>query len=143
LLEGGLQAGVLQQLFRRNVERFRGGLVVKAHRLLYHATLRLRVINKQKKGWRPLLLQRGVQAGACSNRSNSSLETHSGQITKVVKSEGRPLLLERGLQAGVLQPVEFKPGNSQWSNYKVVKIEGRPLLLEGCLQAGVLHPVLH
>ena len=33
----------------RNVQRFRGGLVFKAHRLLYHSTLGLRVIKKKKK----------------------------------------------------------------------------------------------
>jgi len=32
-----------------NVQWFRGGLVFKAHRLLYHATLGLRVIKKKKK----------------------------------------------------------------------------------------------
>ena len=32
-----------------NVKRFRGGLVFKAHRLLYHSTLGLRVIKKKKK----------------------------------------------------------------------------------------------
>jgi hypothetical protein len=31
------------------VERFRGGLVFKAHRLLYHSTLGSRVIKKKKK----------------------------------------------------------------------------------------------
>jgi hypothetical protein len=31
-----------------NVQRFRGGLVFKAHRLLYHSTLGLRVIKKEK-----------------------------------------------------------------------------------------------
>jgi len=31
-----------------NVQRFRGGLVFKAHRLVYHSTLGLRVINKKK-----------------------------------------------------------------------------------------------
>ena len=30
------------------VQRFRGGLVFKAHRLLYHSTLGLRVIKKKK-----------------------------------------------------------------------------------------------
>ena len=29
------------------MERFRGGLVLKAHRLLYHSTLGLRVIKKK------------------------------------------------------------------------------------------------
>jgi len=33
----------------RNVKRFRGGLVFKAHRLVYHSTLGLRVIIKKKK----------------------------------------------------------------------------------------------
>jgi len=33
----------------RNVQRFRGGLVFKARRLLYHSTLGLRVIKKMKK----------------------------------------------------------------------------------------------
>jgi len=33
----------------QNVQRFRGGLVCKAHRLLYHSTLGLSVIQKKKK----------------------------------------------------------------------------------------------
>jgi len=33
----------------RNVKRFRGGLVFKAHRLLYLSTLGLRVINKRRE----------------------------------------------------------------------------------------------
>jgi len=36
-------------LLLRNVQRFRGGLVFKAHRLLYHSTLDVRVIKKKKK----------------------------------------------------------------------------------------------
>ena len=31
------------------MQRFRGGLVFKAHRLLYHTTLGLRVIKKKEK----------------------------------------------------------------------------------------------
>ena len=37
---------IREQLLHRNVQRFRGGLVFKAHRLLYHSTLGLRVIKK-------------------------------------------------------------------------------------------------
>ena len=37
------------QLLHRNVQRFRGGLVFKAHRLLYQSTLVLKVIKKKKK----------------------------------------------------------------------------------------------
>ena len=32
------------------MQRFRGGLVFKAHRLLYHSTLGLRVIKKEEEG---------------------------------------------------------------------------------------------
>jgi len=38
-----------QRLLGRNVNRFRGGLVFKAHRLVYHSTLGSRVIKKKKK----------------------------------------------------------------------------------------------
>jgi len=38
---------ISEQLLYRNVQRFRGGLVFKAHRLLYHLTLGLRVIKKK------------------------------------------------------------------------------------------------
>ena len=36
-------------LLRRNVKRFRGGLVFKAHRLVYHSTLGLPVIKKRRR----------------------------------------------------------------------------------------------
>ena len=37
------------QLLRRNVQRFRGGLVSKAHRFLYHSTLGSRIIKKRRE----------------------------------------------------------------------------------------------
>ena len=40
---------IKEQLLRRNVQRFRGELVVKAHRLVYHSALGLTVIKKKKK----------------------------------------------------------------------------------------------
>ena len=42
-------ATVSEQLLQRNDERFRGGLVFKANRWLYHPTLRSRVIKKKKQ----------------------------------------------------------------------------------------------
>ena len=51
-----------EQLLSRNVKRFRGGLVFKAHRLLYHSTLGLRVIKKKKKKWRGNTKRREVWA---------------------------------------------------------------------------------
>ena len=41
---------ILEQLLRRNVNRFRGGLVFKAHRLVYDSTLGLRVVKKKDAG---------------------------------------------------------------------------------------------
>ena len=45
----GRQFSIEEQLIGRNVERFQGGLVLKAHRWLYHSTLSSRVIKKKKK----------------------------------------------------------------------------------------------
>ena len=43
------ESGRTEQLPHINVQRFRGGFVCKAHRLVYHSTLGLRVIKKKKK----------------------------------------------------------------------------------------------
>ena len=40
---------IREQLLYRNVKRFRGGLVLKAHRLLYHSTLGSRASKKKKR----------------------------------------------------------------------------------------------
>jgi len=48
--EESVNPGEAEQRLLRNVQRFRGGLVFKAHRLLYHSTLGLRVINKEDPG---------------------------------------------------------------------------------------------
>ena len=48
MLHRSRQFSLDEQLLRRNVERFRGGLVFKAHGLLYHSTLGLRVIKKKR-----------------------------------------------------------------------------------------------
>jgi len=39
----------MERLLHRNVNRFRGGLVFKAYRLVYHPTLGLRVMQKKRK----------------------------------------------------------------------------------------------
>ena len=44
----GTGQGSLVQLLCRNVQRFRGGFVLKAHRRLYHSTLDLRVLKMKK-----------------------------------------------------------------------------------------------
>ena len=42
-------AELKEQLLDRNVKRFRGGLIFKAHRLLYHSNSRLESNNEKKK----------------------------------------------------------------------------------------------
>jgi hypothetical protein len=44
-----VQFSISEQLLRRNVKRFRGGLVCKAHRLVYHLTVGSRVIKKKTR----------------------------------------------------------------------------------------------
>ena len=53
-VEGDWWTRIEEQLLLRNVKRFRGGLVFKAHRLLYHSTLGSRVIQKKVAGGRAL-----------------------------------------------------------------------------------------
>jgi hypothetical protein len=61
-----VQFSIQEQLLRGNVERFRGGLVFKVHRLLCHSTPGPRVIknNKKKKhraGPQPCFLKPGTR----------------------------------------------------------------------------------
>ena len=46
---GTVGLSIEEQLLHRNVKRFRGGLVFKAHRWLYHSTLGSIVIKKKKR----------------------------------------------------------------------------------------------
>jgi len=62
---------IKEQLLRRNVKRFRGGLVFKAHRLVYHPTLGWRVIKKKKKIYK-VLLPSGKSLGLWLHPVNSA-----------------------------------------------------------------------
>ena len=44
----GADPAILEQLLRRKVKWFRGGLVFKAHRIVYHSALGSRVMTKKK-----------------------------------------------------------------------------------------------
>ena len=48
-MDGVAGFGIREQLLHRNVQRFRGGLVFKAHRLLYRSTLGARESNKEEE----------------------------------------------------------------------------------------------
>ena len=45
----GARLDIQERLLRRNMDRLRGGLVSKAHRLLYHSILGSRVIKKKRR----------------------------------------------------------------------------------------------
>ena len=53
------------QLVSRNVERFRGGLVFMAHRLLYHSTLGLRVTKKKTRKCLPPSIAQQITPDKC------------------------------------------------------------------------------
>ena len=91
-----------EQLLRTHVKRFRGGLVFKAHRLLYHSTLGLRVI-KMKKDYRPtplvhlrgrLLHYLSSSSSLTSNllKSYQLLTTHRSPSMGGVAAGGEPPL---------------------------------------------------
>ena len=44
-----MQFSIQEQLLRRNMKRFRGGLTFKAHRLVYHPTLGSESNKEEKK----------------------------------------------------------------------------------------------
>ena len=48
------------------MKRFRGGLIFKAHRLLYHSTLGLRVMKKKKKA-----VTHDAEGGARAERASA------------------------------------------------------------------------
>ena len=52
---------IQEQLLRRNVNRFRGRLALKADRLVYHSTLGSRVINKKKRGGLTVLVKLALE----------------------------------------------------------------------------------
>ena len=53
-----------EQLLRRNVKRFRGGLVFKAGRLVYHSTLGWSIVKKRiKEGYLEGARGRGLGLG--------------------------------------------------------------------------------
>jgi hypothetical protein len=56
---------IQEQLHRRNVKRFRGGLVFKAHRLVYHSALGSRV-RKSGREKMKVLSQFQCQLDVCS-----------------------------------------------------------------------------
>ena len=64
-----------------NVQRLRGGLVFKAHRLVYHPTLGLRLIKKRKKKRKIILAQtRKVRDQACPDIT-PRLRVQSGETS--------------------------------------------------------------
>ena len=70
---------------RRDVKQFRGGLVFKAHRLVNHSTLDLRVIKKKKKS-DPRIgdASRHRRTRSCRNRASAPIRSHPARETGVL-----------------------------------------------------------
>ena len=62
------QFSIYEQLLRRNVERFRAGLVVKAHILVYHSTLRWRLVKEKKRTFKSLYIRGTVRTTPFARR---------------------------------------------------------------------------
>ena len=67
-----MQLSIQEQLLHTNEKRLRGGLVLKAHRWLYHSTLGARVIKKKK------YLAIDVEVGAEAKRSKLVVQFSAG-----------------------------------------------------------------
>jgi len=98
---------------RRNVNRFRGGLVFKAHRLLYHSTLGWRVIKKKKKKkkkgnalcFRAALVCKAVYHSALGSRVIQKKRT--GVRRSNTEDEGPRVVRLAG--SGVVEPARTGP----------------------------------
>ena len=79
----------------RNVQRFRGGLVFKAHRLVYHSTLGWRVIKKKKMRACPRGRLRGKGQGSVFRIQGLGLRVYMGTSLKRKRTPlgpyGRPI----------------------------------------------------
>ena len=79
---GSGRPGVGDDGLGTNVKRFRGGLVFKAHRRLYHSTLDLRVLKKQKVdlGWAMTVCDQGKQVPPLLNHQAAVERTWNSRI---------------------------------------------------------------
>ena len=80
------------------MKRFRGGLVFKAHRLVYHATLGLRVIKKREKS-------RSHRCLAKREQLERFLERHGQNPAMTVLCV--PHSLDIGAWAGAMRGLDF------------------------------------
>ena len=84
-MEGGvrLSGPVPSQLLHGNVQRFRGGLVFKAHRFLYNSTPGLRATEKKRIFLSPAAGD-DVYRGTLLTRNNARLGPFSRTMTRAV-----------------------------------------------------------
>jgi len=101
-----------------NVQRFRGGLVFKAHRLLYHSTLGLRVIKKKKRcAFRVAIHDLRASAKACVDRRVPDLSSLSTRCQHLFISERQfwcDLLVGLGVEARGLGFMVYGRGGAGW-----------------------------
>ena len=77
---------IQEHLLRRNVKWFRGGLVLKSYRRLYHSTLGSSVINKKEEG------QMGTYHRRQAERLDDVAMSNDYGTYKAVKATFWPLL---------------------------------------------------
>jgi hypothetical protein len=97
--------GIWEQLLRRNVKRFRGGLVFNADRLVHHSTLGSRVIKQRTKVWhqcRSFWPNRGESISAKSEKVIFVYSGILGNIRLWVSSSKSHLLSSRDLTQSLL-----------------------------------------
>ena len=78
--EANQPATVQEQLLSRNVERFRAGLVLKAHKLLCHSTLGMRVIKRKERGFEDLGSWFCGSSNRCPPRHKSRVERLKAKV---------------------------------------------------------------
>ena len=101
-----------QWLLYRNVQRFRGRLVSKAHRLLHHSALSLRIIKKKKKK-----KKKKVQWLPAAQMSTMLVLNLSLSHLNSADYEGAPPLLKFHRQisrGGQHSPVKWRGGGLLW-----------------------------
>ena len=114
------------------MERFRGGLVFKDHRLSYHSTLGSRVIKKNKTK-RPFVLTSFLSLGSLSLRSRQFVPYTWTVNLMIVGQRGRGILLVN-FDSNSLNIVNADgnqiavPLSSKDGTYKTVKARFQPCL---------------
>ena len=141
--ERNASAGINSARTCRNVKRFRGGLVFKAHRLLYHSTLGWRVI-KKKEGIA------GCTGGTPASRRAATPRDRAHPHASAFPSSLPPAASSPPRQQLLRSCAPLHPGGNPGANLRSISHRCHPMLVAfvwelavetidlplGCLQGG-------